>query len=761
MINAPDPSDTSHQHSRNKSRSWLNWIAPPLALIALAAVAAGSFLWRADDSGPLAHMRDLGTELTDKVRALADNGLRKTVSLADDPRLPEIVARHDRAAAEEFANDLLARSLELDIVAIFDKEGKLLAVNTKDHDRKPIERSRVEVLYSNDFSHRNVIQSCLTDTSDKARMEFQTKCDFTPPIFGSSGLSVAFSAPIPDPQSSRRLGVVSTRLNFQRVTNLAQENSFVRSGNSVFMISDDGHFFDEDINAGRVTPPLDEQEIHAALGHRDEGRPPTGALARLNGEVLLGVPAPVSHEMAGGGLNVVLRASEGWVKGLTLRSRLLAGTALLGSLVAIGIWILYAASRDSRYRALGALAEERTRTSLILESAGEGVLAIDPQHRISYANPAACDALQMTGSQLIGSPWSQLAPSAQRVDVSSLWHAEETQLRRADGAEFTARVTIAKLPGETGSVVTFLDLTAQKKLQSELLVAMRQAGMAEVATGVLHNVGNVLNSVNVAANMVNGRLRKSEVDGVARAGELLRANRDDLPKFLSSDERGKHFADFLLQLGRCLDEDRRAALEELEAVTRGVEHVKHVIGMQQKHARTTSVFEAVRPAELVEEALELQRDSLSRHSIRVERHFEQTSSLLLDKHQVLQILVNLISNAKQAVNEGAKPQKELALSIRTAGKGGARNVIFEVTDNGVGIPEANLAQIFGHGFTTRKDGHGFGLHSAANAAKVMGGTLAATSKGPGCGATFVLSLPVPDIAATSAAASSLPSSIAA
>jgi len=745
--NLNSPAQAFGRHNDRKT-AWLKLIAPPSILLALAALAAGSFLWgRASDSdsGPLAHMRDLGAELTTKIQSVGESGLRKTVALADDPRLPEIIARHDRTAAESLANDLLAQSLELDIIAIFDHEGKLLAVNTLDHEHKPIERSRIEVLYRNDFSKRDVIQSCLADTTDKSKMEFQTKCDFTPPLFGSSGLSVAFSAPVRDVRTTARLGVISTRLNFKRVSDLAQDNSFVRAGNSVFMISDKGKFFDEDINSGKTAPPLDDQEIHSALGRFSEGDVPPGAIARINDEILVGIPAVVSHEMAGGGLNVVLKASAKWIRGETLQSRLLAGTALLGSLGAIGIWLLYAASRDSRLRTLHTLANERARTSLILESAGEGILAIDATRSVSYANAAACEALQSPREQLLGRPWSQLAPAVGRIDGANAWQAEETTLHRADGTQFPARVTIARLPDDAGSVVTFLDLTAQRKLQTDLLVATRQAGMAEVATGVLHNVGNVLNSVNVAANMVNERLRQSEVSSLTQAGELIKSNQGDLPRFLSSDERGKHLPQFLIEIAQCLSDERRVALEELEAVTRGVEHVKHVIGMQQRHAKQQSVFEAVKPEDLFNEALELQQDSLIRHKVQVERHFERSQPILLDKHQVIQILVNLISNAKQALQESSKPQKAIALSIRLAGDTGSRRVVFEVADNGVGIPKTNLTQIFGHGFTTRKDGHGFGLHSAANAAKVMNGTLTAASDGVGMGAKFALSLPVPEL----------------
>ena len=111
----------------------------------------------------------------------------------------------------------------------------------------------------------------------------------------------------------------------------------------------------------------------------------------------------------------------------------------------------------------------------------------------------------------------------------------------------------------------------------------------------------------------------------------------------------------------------------------------------------------------------------------------------LEKHKILQILVNLLRNAKHACQESDRADKRLTVRVIN----GDGRVRISVIDNGIGIPPENLIRIFSHGFTTKKDGHGFGLHSGALAAKEMDGSLTVHSDGPGQGSTFTLELPCP------------------
>ena len=274
--------------------------------------------------------------------------------------------------------------------------------------------------------------------------------------------------------------------------------------------------------------------------------------------------------------------------------------------------------------------------------------------------------------------------------------------------------------------------------QQRLIEASRMAGMAEVATGVLHNVGNVLNSVNVSSNLVIDRLRQSKVANLPKLAGLLEENAAQLGSFLTADPRGRQIPGYLSALAQHLGEEQAFVLTELEALRKHIDHIKDIVAMQQNYAKVSGVRDTVAPAQLVEDALQLNAGALARHGVKVYRQFREVPMITVEKHKVLQILVNLIRNAKYAMDEGRSEDKRLEIRI-SAPEGDC--VRIEVIDNGVGIPAENLTRIFQHGFTTRKDGHGFGLHSGSLAARELGGWLWAESDGPGCGATFSLELP--------------------
>lgn len=274
--------------------------------------------------------------------------------------------------------------------------------------------------------------------------------------------------------------------------------------------------------------------------------------------------------------------------------------------------------------------------------------------------------------------------------------------------------------------------------QERLIEASRQAGMAEVATGVLHNVGNVLNSINVSATIIRENLGKSEVPTLGKVAQLLNSHSADLPSFLTADPKGKMIPGFLQTLAEQLQTEHAQLEQEQEQLARNIEHIKQIVSMQQDYAKVSGVLEQVSVATLVDDVLGMSNDSLTRHGIVVSRKYAEVPPVMVDRHKVVQILVNLVQNAKQAMDETNTPEKQLTLGIRN---GGGRVKVY-VQDTGVGIPPENLTKIFNHGFTTRKQGHGFGLHSGANAAKEMGGELKVQSEGPGKGATFTLELPL-------------------
>jgi signal transduction histidine kinase len=288
------------------------------------------------------------------------------------------------------------------------------------------------------------------------------------------------------------------------------------------------------------------------------------------------------------------------------------------------------------------------------------------------------------------------------------------------------------------------DITAMKEAESkleavhkQLLDTSRLTGMAEVATNVLHNVGNVLNSANVSASIVADKVRHSRAGSLSKVVAALEAHADDLPAYLTADGKGKHLPRFLGALAGHLAGEQEEVLRELASLTGNMEHIKEIVSMQQNYARVYGVMEERTVTDLVEDSLRMNAGALERHGIHVIRDYQPVPPMLVDKHKVLQILINLISNAKYALENHSSSGKTLTVRVWQQDN----FVCVSVMDNGVGIAPENLTRIFGLGFTTHKNGHGFGLHGGALAAKEMEGSLTAQSEGLGKGATFTLKIP--------------------
>ena len=294
-----------------------------------------------------------------------------------------------------------------------------------------------------------------------------------------------------------------------------------------------------------------------------------------------------------------------------------------------------------------------------------------------------------------------------------------------------------------GAVAVLQDITHLRQTEAEverihkdLMDASRQAGMAEVATNVLHNVGNVLNSVNVSTSLIGDLLKRSKASRLADVAALLEG-KNGVAELLAQDERGRQLSLYLTSLASQLQAERLSLLEEIGTLRANLDHIKEAVTMQQAYAKRCGVAEAVTVAELVEDSLRMNSGALTRHHVALKREFLATPEIVIEKHKVLQILVNLLRNAKYACDESGNQDKLVTVRIEAADS----MVRIHIRDNGVGIAPETMSRLFSHGFTTRKSGHGFGLHSAALSAAELGGSLSAHSDGLGCGATFTLVLP--------------------
>ena len=221
---------------------------------------------------------------------------------------------------------------------------------------------------------------------------------------------------------------------------------------------------------------------------------------------------------------------------------------------------------------------------------------------------------------------------------------------------------------------------------------------------------------------------------------MLREQNGHLAEFLTTDPKGKLLPEYLGTVADQLAGEQTKLIAKMDSVGQHIEHIKEIVAMQQSYAKVSGVYENLAAVELVEDALRMNAAAFDRHHIELVREFDDNlPKVCVDRHKVLQILINLLRNAKHAM-EARERDTTSAWSSGWAMASPDRVKII-VSDNGVGIAPENLTRIFNHGFTTKKDGHGFGLHSGANAAKEMGGTLTARSDGPGKGAEFTLELP--------------------
>jgi PAS domain S-box-containing protein len=426
-----------------------------------------------------------------------------------------------------------------------------------------------------------------------------------------------------------------------------------------------------------------------------------------------------------------------------------------------------------RMRTKEALLESQALYQSLVNELPAGVFRKDHDGRYVFVNAWFCRLKHMGPERFLGKTTAEFAAAElalrpeRRRDIENLGHQgtsdhekilttgktiqSEEHYPAQDGHE-ELYLHVVKCPvfGSDGSVIgsqgILTDITLRKSAERELenvhralVDASRQAGMAEVASSVLHNVGNVLNSINVSMSLITEAVTKSRVSNLARIADLIREHRENIGDFLVKDPKGSQLPEYICHLADFLNREQTNLVNEVNETRKHIEHVKEIVSMQQGFAKACGVTEKVSAVDLVEDALRLNSGALSRHQIQVVRDFpREAPQFTVERHKVLQILVNLIKNAKEACDESDQTEKKLAVRV----KADHDQVGISIIDNGVGIRPENLTRIFNHGFTTRAHGHGFGLHSGALAAKEMGGSLTVNSDGPGKGATFLLQLPL-------------------
>ncbi|MCA8979118.1 MAG: hypothetical protein H6831_05960 [Planctomycetes bacterium] len=296
---------------------------------------------------------------------------------------------------------------------------------------------------------------------------------------------------------------------------------------------------------------------------------------------------------------------------------------------------------------------------------------------------------------------------------------------------------------EVGTLASEFDSMMRKlaKSRQALVETAREAGMSEIATGILHNVGNVLNSVNVSATMLDQKTRSLAVGDLEALHGIIKEHADDLGRFLEEDPRGKHLEPFIGAITEQMRTAQSGMAAELGSLVKGIEHIRTLVASQQDYVRNEDVIESVDLGAQLDRACEISSTAGGEHVTPVEivRDYANLPEARTARHKLLEILVNLIQNARQAMCHAEVTERVLTLRTERCGDDRVR---LSIIDTGVGIAAEHLVDVFNYGFTTKPNGHGFGLHAAANAATEIHGSLSVHSDGPGAGATFTLEIPL-------------------
>lgn len=281
------------------------------------------------------------------------------------------------------------------------------------------------------------------------------------------------------------------------------------------------------------------------------------------------------------------------------------------------------------------------------------------------------------------------------------------------------------------------DMTSIKKMEDNLISASRQAGMADVATSVLHNVGNILNSLKTSILIIDEINKKNSIEGLHKAALLLIHHQNNLSDFFTQDERGKVLPQFFITLFEVFNEEIKVINSEVQLLKKNIDHIDNIITTQQKMSGGYGVKEQFDIIELIDEAININL-TFSKRMIRIIKEYKPIKLITIDRVKIMQVIVNLIKNAIESLIEDKKPEKILKIIVKPNNQ---HSFILQIKDNGIGISPEDLSKIFSFGFTTKKRGHGFGLHASALSIKELHGSLKVTSEGIGKGAIFTLILP--------------------
>jgi PAS domain S-box-containing protein len=667
----------------------------------------------ANSSAAMYTLLDTGRVLEGEITRAVDPAIARTQMLATSADVIKTLASGDVAAQTALLNSKITSATEIDAIALFNSTGRITAINTRYADGQPIPKERLESVLETDFSQVPIIRGCLRNNSIVPVLEFQTHCNITPAFFGSSGLSVAYSVPILNPRNGTKLGVISSRMRFERLSSLIENATIAGGAAKAFFITDGGGYFSEAINRGQQQPPVPVAEL------RDIIRPIlSDAISKTvikRGDKYLSIfSLPSVQTLEGSGIHILIVADSHWLTQDLRQERWMraAGTALLG----VPFFIIAAlfGARLSTIRTSRKIDEANARLSGVLTGALDGVMAFESvrdqageiiNFRWLLTNPAAERIVGKTNEELAGRLLLDMFPGSRDeglygayikvVESGQPLHHEQYYGR--DGLALWLEISAVKL-GD-GFSLTFADVTARKLAEEQLKAAKEAAEMAtraksELLANMSHEIRTPITAMVGFADMMldPDQSQSDRVDGL----QTIRRN-------------AKHLLDLINEI---LD------LSKIEAGRMTVESLPTDLA-----PLLSDVMSIMRPRAL-EKRIEL--------SLRFANKIPK--SIVTDPVRTKQILMNLVSNALKFTEHG---KVEILVSCDPS----AQALNLSVTDTGIGISSEQMSRLFqpfmqADGSMTRRfGGTGLGLTISKRLAQMLGGDITVQSEA-GVGSTF-------------------------
>ena len=669
----------------------------------------------------------LGLNYIRQIERTVAPAIQRSRKIAANPETAHAILSGDQVSLTELCNREVCNSTEIDTVALFDAQGKILAINVVYADGSAISKARVNQVMGKSFAQRPVISRCLSNASDQEALEFQTHCDITPAFFDSIGLAVAHTVPIFDPSTQDKIGAISTRLRFERISSLVERNVGPSLGN-IFLVTDNGEYFSESINSGKMAPPIEPTILKSFVA-------PMVAEKCLNSHIVLKDSVLELFRLSnfttlgGGGIQIMVIGNLQQIERETRLARLVT----FGTPLCVGLLLLLCAgiawnnaTLSTQHKRLIASEGSKRRLATIIECSEDAIIIEQIDGKIGYWNAGAQWLFGYTPEEVLDKVIISFVPEEFRADKDRLLrmllngerieHYETVRIAK-DGSHIPVSITASAVRDDTGKITGIAkivrDIRAHKHSEQELDMARRMAEAAnqsksEFLANMSHEIRTPMTAILGFADLLdNGVDLCSEASFAQNAVQTIRSNANHL----------------LTVINDILD------MSKIDAGKLDVECVSFSL------------------LKVLEEVVSLMQSQADGKGIALNLVYETKipSHIKSDSTRLRQVLLNLVGNAVKFTEIGDVTLK-VAYIIET------NLVQFRIVDTGIGMTKAQLAVTAKFGSFSQADtsttrrfgGSGLGLRISNSLVTKLGGNLSVESE-IGNGSTFTATINAGDL----------------